>query len=109
MPSGWTDLKHCAVQCQVIRKHQIVISGEGNELTTRLAQRDVAVGVAVARRLRQIEPANARVSETMDDCRRLRPRSVANNEEFKVGFGLIKDRLDSKADDVADNASALTP
>lgn len=76
------------------------MGGEGDQPAARGTQREIAIRVAVVRRLRQVEEADSRIVESGDDIRRRIRATIRNHQQFEIRLGLREDRADREAQDV---------
>ena len=85
---------------EVVGKNKIVMGGESDQLSARLAESYVAVGIAEVRCLGQVEPADALIAEAFHDLGGTVRAPVADDKQFEIGFALQENRTNGKTDNV---------
>jgi hypothetical protein len=85
---------------EMVGQHQVIVRGEGDQFAPCLAQRDVAVGIAEPRALRQVKEPDARIGEPGDNGPRVVRNPVADDQQFEIRHRLSQHRRDGISDDV---------
>jgi hypothetical protein len=71
----------------VIGEKKVIMRREGDKVAACLFQRDVAIGVAEIRCLRQVEPSDARIVEPRNNFAGVVGAAIADDQRLKILLG----------------------
>ena len=74
---------------EMIRKHEIVVRDKRDVFPAGLSQGDIPIGVAEAKGLWEIEPADAPIIEARDNGCRVVGAGITDDQQLEIALGLI--------------------